>query len=123
MDDSGPNYRPPMTAEQGKKMRAERKHVMAVKDYQQRFQELRARRRGGVDDGRVDAGGVGVRVGSEVASGGEASGDDRGHSDGDGAEDDAGGGAGDCDGGDGGEEAAVSVAVVARTAGLILGVR
>ena len=42
-----------MTAEQGKKMRAERKHVMAVKDYQQRFQELRARRRGGVDDGRV----------------------------------------------------------------------
>ena len=46
VDDSGPNYRPPMTAEQGKKMRAERKHVMAVKDYQQRFQELRARRRG-----------------------------------------------------------------------------
>ena len=97
---------------------------MAVKDYPQRFQELRARRRGGVDDGRVDAGGVGVRVGSEVASGGEASGDDRRHlprtatvrratravalviatavtv-----------------------EEAAVSVAVVARTAGLILGVR
>ena len=50
-------------------MRAERKHVMAVKDYQQRFQELRARRRGGVDDGRVDAGGVGVRVGSEVGIG------------------------------------------------------
>ena len=35
VDDSGPNYRPPMTAEQGKKMRAERKHVMTVKDYQQ----------------------------------------------------------------------------------------
>ena len=67
MDDSGPNYRPRMTAEQGKKMRAERKHAMAVKDYQQLLQELRARRRrGGVDDGRVDAGGVGVGVGSEV---------------------------------------------------------
>ena len=103
VDASGPNYRPRMTAEQGKKMRAERKHAMAVKNHQL-IQELRARRRGGVDNGRVDAGGVGVRAGSMVASGGEAFGDDRGHgaSDGDGAEDDAGRGAGDCDGGDGG---------------------
>ena len=36
VDASGPNYRPRMTAEQGKKMRAERKHAMAVKDYDDR---------------------------------------------------------------------------------------
>ena len=57
VDASGPNYRPRMTAEQGKKMRAERKHAMAVKDHQL-FQELRSHRRGGV--GERAGGGAGL---------------------------------------------------------------